>query len=131
MALEQLKKLPSFIAKRKSISEQYDARLGALDWLDIPLPLKPYQTSSYYFYPIQVKQDVRDDLAAFLRCNGIYTTYRYFPLHRVKAYGISGEFPNADWAANHTLCLPIHQALTTEEIDYICDKIVEFGVNLH
>lgn len=127
MALEQLKKLPSFIERRKEIHEHYNARLSDLDWLDTPLPLKDYQTSSYYFYPIQVKQDVRDDLAKYLRDRDIYTTYRYFPLHRVQAYGAEGEFPNADWAANHTLCLPIHQALTEDEVEYICDKIIEFG----
>lgn len=127
MALEQLRKLPSFIARRKQIAEHYNERLGTLDWLDIPLPLKDYQTSSYYFYPIQVKKEVRDDLAKFLRDNGVYTTYRYFPLHRVSAYGVSGEFPNASWAADHTLCLPIHQALSHDEIDYICDQIIAFG----
>lgn len=127
MALEQLKKLPTFIQKRKAINDHYDERLRGLDWLDIPLPLKDYQTSSYYFYPIQVKKDIRDDLAKYLRENGIYTTYRYFPLHRVHAYNASGEFPNADFAANHTLCIPIHQALTPDKIDFISDKIIEFG----
>lgn len=127
MALEQLKKLPRFIERRRQINDRYNERLGELDWLDTPLPLKDYQTSSYYFYPIQVKKDVRDDLAKFLRENGIYTTYRYFPLHRVAAYGASGEFPNADFAANHTLNLPIHQSLTPDEVEYICDKIIEFA----
>ena len=127
MALEQLKKLPGFVQKRKDINDHYNARLSELSWMDTPLPLKDYQTSSYYFYPIQVKKNVRDDLAKYLRENGIYTTYRYFPLHRVAAYGASGDFPNADFAAEHTLCLPIHQALTADEIDYIADKIVEFG----
>lgn len=77
--------------------------------------------------PIQVYPDVRDDLAKFLRGNGVYTTYRHFPLHRVKAYQATGKFPNADWAANHTLCLPIHQALKKEEAEYISDMIVRFG----
>ena len=131
MALEQLKKLPGFISKRETINNRYNEHLKSIPWLDIPQPLKDYQTSSYYFYPIQVKTDVRDDLAKYLRENNVYTTYRYFPLHRVKAYGASGAFPNADWAANHTLCLPIHQALTMDEVDYISDKIKEFGINNH
>ena len=127
MGLEQLKKLPGFIEKRKEINNHYDERLKDLAWLDIPLPLKDYQTSSYYFYPVQIHSDARDDLAKYLRDNNIYTTYRYFPLHRVKAYQATGEFPNADWAANHTLCLPIHQALKEDEVEYISDKIIEFG----
>ena len=127
MGLEQLKKLPTFIEKRRAVSDHYDERLKNLGWLDTPAPLKDYQTNSYYFYPVQTHADIRDDLAKHLRENGIYTTYRYFPLHRVKIYQATGEFPNADWAANHTLNLPIHQALTSSEVEFICDKIIEFG----
>ena len=72
-------------------------------------------------------QDYRPAMAKFLRDNDVYTTFRYFPLHRVPAYGLAGSFPNADYAADHTLCLPIHQALTDDEVNYICDKIIEFG----
>lgn len=126
MALEQLKKLPTFIEKRKAIHDHYNERLKRLTWLDIPMDIPSYATSSYYFYPIQTKGSDRDALAKHLRENGIYTTYRYFPLHRVKAYGVTGEFPNADYAADHTLCLPIHQALSVDEIEYICDKISQF-----
>ena len=129
MGLEQLKKLPQFIEKRKEINDHYNKRLIDVSWLNTPVPLKEYQTSSYYFYPIQVLPDARDDLAKHLRDNNIYTTYRYYPLHRVKAYKATGTFPNADWAANHTLCLPIHQAVTSDEVDYIVDKIIEFGKN--
>ena len=68
----------------------------------------------------------RDELATFLRQNGIYTTYRYFPIHRVKGYGISGEFLNADYATDHTLSLPIHQSLSDNDLDLIASKIREF-----
>ena len=81
-------------------------------------------------FSLQIKKDKRDDLARHLRENGIYTTYRYFPLHRVKAFNTADEFPNANYAANHTLCLPIHQAVTDDEIEYIVGKIKEFGKSI-
>ena len=66
--------------------------------------------------------------AEYLRERGIYTTYRYFPLHRVPGYGVTeGSFPNADYAADHTLCLPLHQSLTDEELALTVDTIHEFG----
>ena len=131
MAVEQLKKLPGFIARRKEIHEQYDALLGNLTWLNTPQELPTYSTSSYYFYHIQVKEPVRDDLAKYLRDREIYTTFRYFPLHRVKHYGICGHFPNADFAADHTLCLPLHQCLTDEDVKQISELIQEFGEQNH
>lgn len=127
MACEQLKKLPSFIARRKEIHELYNSMLSDLEWLDIPEEIPEYCTSSYYFYHIQLKNEHRDMLAKFLRENDIYTTFRYYPLHRVRHYAISGSFPNADHASDHTLCLPQHQALTNDEIVFIAEKIKEYG----
>lgn len=126
MALEQLRKLPSFIARRKQIHDFYDEQLKDVAWLDIPEPVPAGCTSSYYFYHIQVKNDKRDQLAAFLREQGIYTTFRYYPLHWVKFFGCQEKFPNAEYAANHTLCIPIHHSLTDEDLAYITAKIKEF-----
>lgn len=127
MATVQLQKLPSFIARRKEIHKLYNTRLKEISWIEIPQPIPEYCTSSYYFYHIQVKNNCRDLLARFLREQNIYTTFRYFPLHRVPHYKIEGYFPHADYAANHTLCLPLHQALTDEQVHFICDQIEAFG----
>lgn len=131
MAVEQLKKLPGFIQRRREISERYDRGLKGLDWLDTPLPVPEDCTSSYYFYHIQVKDHHRDLLAKYLREQDVYTTFRYFPLHRVKHYGISGAFPNADYAADHTLCLPLHQSLKDAEVDRVIELIRTYGEKNH
>lgn len=127
MAVEQLKKLPAFIDRRKEISNIYDERLKTVEWLDTPLPLPEYCTHTHYFYHIQLPNGGRDDLAKYLRDNGIYTTFRYFPLNRVKHYEADGNFPNSDYASDNTLCIPVHQSLTNDDVNYICDKIIEYG----
>lgn len=127
MALEQYKKLPMFMEKRSAVHDFYNRNLEDIEWLDLPLPLQEESKSSYYFYHVQITNGKRDQLAKFLRENGIYTTYRYYPLHRVPGYKISGNFPNADYAADNTLCLPMHQGLTENELELIVDKIHEFG----
>ncbi len=129
MALEQLKKLNGFIARRKAINEFYDESLADIEWIDLPPTLPEYVKSSYYFYHIQVKNGKRDELATYLREKGIYTTYRYFPIHRVKGYNVNGEFPNADFATANTLCLPIHQSLVEDDLIYIVESIKEFGIS--
>ncbi|MBQ7172533.1 MAG: DegT/DnrJ/EryC1/StrS family aminotransferase [Clostridia bacterium] len=128
MALEQFKKLPSFMEKRAAVHKAYDEGLSDLDWIDLPLPIPADCTTSYYFYHIQIKNGKRDELARYLRERGVYTTYRYFPLHRVPGYGvIEGSFPNADYAADNTLCLPLHQSLTKEDVEKVISTIREFG----
>lgn len=127
MALEQLKKLPSFIDRRKEIHDIYSKELGTEDWLKIPENIPDDCTSTYYFYHIQMeKEEDRDLLAAYLRKNEIYTTFRYYPLHWVKLYGATEKLPNTEKAARETLCLPIHQSLSNEEVYYIIEKIKEF-----
>ncbi len=126
MALEQLKKLPSFIARRKEINDFYNKELSEVSWLDLPPVVSDEYKSSYYFYWIQCRNDKRDDLAHYLRENGIYTTFRYYPLHLVKYYGCKEHFENAEWASNHTLCIPVHQSLSDNDVTYIVEKIKSF-----
>jgi len=127
VALEQFEKLPGYMNRRRAVHEYYNENLKNLDWLDLPLPIPDNSTTSYYFYHIQIKNDLRDKLAKFLRDNDIYTTYRYFPLHRVPGYNAFGIYPNADYATDHTLCLPMHQSLSIDDLGMIVDKIIEFG----
>lgn len=126
MALEQYKKLPIYMKRRAEIHEFYNENLKDLEWIDLPLPISEDCTTSYYFYHIQVTNGKRDLLAKYLLENNIYTTYRYFPLHRVPGYGVTGVFPNADYAADNTLCLPIHQSLSNDDLELIVEKIHQF-----
>lgn len=127
MAVEQLKKLPGFITRRKIIHETYNEQLKDITWLDLPPEIPEYSTSSYYFYWIQIKNGLRDELANFLKSNNIYTTFRYYPLHLVSFYGINENFENAEYATKNTLCIPIHQSLSDDDVNLIIDKIKEFG----
>lgn len=128
VALEQLKKLPSFIDRRSHIADMYNDLLKDEEWILLPPEAPEYDRLTHYFYHIQVDNDLRDELASYLRKNDIYTTYRYYPLHWVKYYGHSEEvYPEAEWAALHTLCLPIHQSLKNEEVVYIVEMIKKFG----
>jgi putative degT/dnrJ/eryC1/strS aminotransferase family O-antigen related protein len=127
MALEQLKKLPRFMEKRKHVHEFYNKELGQYGWIKLPVEIPDYCTTSYYFYYIQVENNLRDLLATYLRQNGIYTTYRYYPMHRVPKYGIGDHFPNADYATDCTLSLPIHQSISDEDLDYIATTIKKFS----
>ena len=98
----------------------YENGLKKLNW--IKLPNTPLDIdSSYYMYHVQVKD--RDKFAKYLRKKEIYTTFRYYPLHRVNFYQNKKRLPNTEYAANHTLCLPLHQSLTNKEVNYVIDII--------
>ena len=120
IGIEQLKKVDTFISKRKEIHEMYNSSLINLDWIKLP-SIPSYVWSSYYMYHVQV--DNRDEFAKYLREKNIYTTFRYYPLHWVEFYKSKEKLPNTKYAANHTLCLPLHQNLTNKEVNYIINTV--------
>jgi dTDP-4-amino-4,6-dideoxygalactose transaminase len=126
MGVSQLAKLSGFIARRQEIHNKYMCELAKVG--DITLPPTPDydHTSSYYFFWIQTKH--RDELAKFLLANGIYTTFRYWPLDKIQLFSkyASSSYPNSDFAASHTLNIPLHQSLTNEDVKLIIASIKAF-----
>jgi aminotransferase len=126
IGVEQLRKLPSFIARRKCVRDFYDRELARFGWLRLPPPTPPHAESSEYFYWVQTRPEVRDRLALHLRERGVYTTFRYYPLHLVKLYGSTDALPGAEEAARTTLCLPIHQSLSPDDLARIVEGVAAF-----
>jgi aminotransferase len=130
IGLEQLKKLTSFLKRRQDVHAFYDDALGGLDWLRTPPQPPAHAQSSYYMYWVQVPVGIRDRLARCLRERGIYTTFRYLPLHRLAVYGTRDRLPHAEEAAEMTLCLPMHQRLSDEDLQRVAGAIHDFGRRL-
>lgn len=121
IGIEQLKKLAELVLRRKYIQAIYDEKLDR-NLVTIP-PFGGFGASqSAYFYWIQTPQ--RDELAKFLKANGIYTTFRYYPLHW--AFKTGDSLPGAEKAARETLLLPLHCGLTDSDIEFVCEKVREF-----
>lgn len=125
MGLEQLGRLGEFVERRRQVSNYYDEHLAILR-LGRHLPqitrLTLMGERSFYFYWIQTPR--RDELAAYLKANNIYTSFRYHPLHL--AYKTGDSLPNAERAARETLLLPLHCNLADEDVSRICEKIRGF-----
>lgn len=117
----QLTKLPGFIARRKEISKRYRDEFGGLGWLN----LCPDVPGSYYMFWIQ--SEYRNKLARYLLTNNIYSTFRYWPLHRTKLFKCNGNFPNADFASSVTLNIPVHQGMSNDDVSHVIDTIKQFG----
>jgi len=134
IGLVQLKKLPGFIERRKKIHEMYDAMLQDIEEVTLPPSCGQGHESSYYFYRIRLNTtQLRDQLAFSLKASGVYVTFRYYPLHLVPFFDCKAELcPNATYAAQHDLCLPIHQSLSDSEVERVAQvmkqAICDLGV---
>ena len=121
----QLEKLPGFIARRRQIWDHYQRELAGVPGLTCPPEPLTGTTSSYYLYWIQLAQG-RDELAVFLAENGVYTTFRYYPLHLVKFFQTQCRLPVAEHINETTLNLPLHQNLSDDDVQMIIDLIKRF-----
>lgn len=114
IGLAQLAKVDEFVRRRKVIAQYYDEQL--------PKYIIGSGIDPYYFYWIQTPQ--RDALAKHLREQGIYTTFRYYPLHWVDS--TCQRLPGSEYAANNTLLLPLHQGLSDDDVNRVVETVKEF-----
>lgn len=82
--------------------------------------------SVYYLFVITTKE--RDNLLSYLAKNNIIAGLHYpVPCHLQKAYQHlsyqKGDFPHAEFLANHCLSLPIYPELTDFEVEKIIDVL--------
>jgi aminotransferase len=119
----QLRKLAAVRDRRREITEAYDQLLADAEGIRRPPCLPAGHTSSYYFYWVQLDPRIRDQVAADLLDRGIYTTFRYPPLHRVPAYGGTEQLPASDEAAESTLLLPLHQGLDDTDVRTVAGEL--------
>lgn len=124
IGLVQLGRIDGFIQRRREVSQRYDEAFASVPWIRLPPP--PSSESVPYFYWIQTSPDVRDQLAYYLRERDIYTTFRYWPLHRTQLYADARQYPDADWASRTTLLLPVHQNLSDSDVDRVVDAVIAF-----
>ncbi len=131
IGIVQLSRLNGFLRRRQAIARRYDRAFADLHWLICPPRPRAKATTSWYFYWVQVDAADRDRLAHHLLAKGIYTTFRYWPLHKMRLYWSSRQFPGADGAAARTLLLPIHQGLSNGELLCVVKTVREFETATH
>ncbi len=96
----------------------------------ITLPVEKQNRHIYNQFVISVPEK-RDELRAFLTEAGVGNEIYYpVPLHLQECFSYldcrPGDFPNSEFAATHTLALPIYPELTDVQLEYVTDRIRAF-----
>lgn len=126
--LVKLPHLDNWHSMRQKNAAYYDENINVKG---IKKPLVAYKRESHIYnqYVISVAEK-RDELRKFLAEHNIGTEIYYpVPFHEQECFRSlgykSGDFPNSEYAAKHTIALPIYPELTTEMQDYVIEKIVK------
>lgn len=123
----KLPELDKWNTWRKSVAARY------LQGINNPLIILPvtanYSDPVWHIFAVRCSR--RDELADYLKQNGIHTVIHYpIAIHNQEAYkGTSvseGVFPIAEEIAATELSLPMFYGLTDEEVDYVIDCINKY-----
>lgn len=119
----------SEISKRRNIASLYQKQLSHLKTLH--LPPAPDSDKDYFdvFQNYEIEAEKRDELKIYLKDNGIGTLIQWNgqPVHSIKNLGFSGTgLPYTEMMFRKCLMLPMNTSLQEDDVNYICDKIIEF-----
>jgi dTDP-4-amino-4,6-dideoxygalactose transaminase len=127
----QLDKLEQIQARRAAVAKRYRDELAS--WAGrrgVRLPaLLPERTPNHHvFYLLYPDGARRDEALRTLRARGVLATFHYVPLHSSpfgRSLGGPLELPVTDKVASTLLRLPLHPALTPDEVDRVIEAVQE------
>lgn len=116
----QLRKLPKFLKNREEFADIYKDRLGdRVLYQAIPKDRK----MSWFLFTIIVDPKKRDTIVKKLIKTGIQVK-TWKPVHLQPPYLIENlSLPNSEWLYNRVINLPIHNALTEEDVKCISEEV--------
>ena len=125
IGIEQMKKLPWRIKRKKEILQKYWERLENVKQVSFfDQDLK--HTTPWF---IDAIVEDREALQLYLNEQGVGTRIMYPPINKQKAYQIEGEHEVSIQVGEKGLWLPSSSQLTDSEVELICDKIKLFYIN--
>jgi dTDP-4-amino-4,6-dideoxygalactose transaminase len=124
---EQIKTVEDKLAIREEVAQKYVKALSATK-IRFPKVLNKIVHSRHLF-PVYVGPEFRDKVLLVLGEANIGATINYRAVHTMgyysKKYEISGaDYPISDLWGRGTLSLPLFPGITTKELDYVIDVLV-------
>ena len=134
----QLKKLPSFIERRRAIVAKYNAAFADLPWLQTPQILQSANTAyiSWHLYSVLIDFKMlglsRSEVMQRLREQGVGSQVLYIPVHLQPyyrnqfGYGV-GKCPNAEAYYEQTLSLPLFPKMTDADVETVIRSVYKLA----
>jgi dTDP-4-amino-4,6-dideoxygalactose transaminase len=122
--------LDEYIAARRSAADFYDKAFANHPKITVPYRAA-YCNHVFHQYTLLLEGVDRDALNQFLADHGVPSMIYYpVPSHRQKMFeafgGAEFELKTTDWLTERVLSLPMHTELSTEQLQFITSKVLEF-----
>jgi len=122
IGIEQMKKLPVRVERKKEILKLYQELLNEVE--QIRFFDQDLDNTTPWF--IDCIAENRDSLIVHLKDNGVGSRVMYPPINKQLAYNVKGEHSVSNVVGEKGLWLPSAVQLSDANIVYICDQIKQF-----
>jgi perosamine synthetase len=129
LGVAQLKKINTFIRRKREIAETYNSLLKDVKGVTLP-PEMPWAKNVYWLYSIQVEEKEfgisRDKLMINLAENGVETRRFFYPIHIMppySKYACGDSFDVANRLSSCGINLPSSVKLKEEELREIAQLV--------
>ena len=132
IGIHQLKKLDGFIEKRKNFANQYDNALKEIPEIITPGRVTYDCLHAWHLYIIKLRLETlkitRDEFIEELKKEKIGTGIHFTAIHLHPFYANKfgfkrGDFPNAEYASDRIISLPLYPKMKDEDIVYVVEAI--------
>lgn len=131
LGLSQLKKIPKWLARRRSIAELYASELVALPGVS-PLSVRPDVDHAYHLYVVELDLDRlsvgRREVFEAMRKAGIGVNVHYIPVHlhplyRERFSTVPGDLPVTQRSYERILSLPMFPTMCDADVQRVVDAL--------
>ena len=131
VGVAQLERIDDIILKKRGIGKQYRERLEDQSQLLLQPRETEYCENIYWVNSVQLMKHDKIQVMKFLKEKGIGTRPFFYPLHLQPIVTSSGTHIHTSLGKSVTaysrgFYLPSGLALTSVEIDYVCDNLLSF-----
>ena len=129
LGVAQLERIEELIAIRGRNAAHYERRLSEVPGLSLP-PCAEWANNVYWMYSVLVEESYgldRDTLMTRLRQQRIDTRPVFYPIHTLPMYNSGQRLPVAEEIGRKGINLPSGATLTPEQVDIVCDALMEMS----
>ncbi len=137
LGLHQLEKLNRFQKRREEIAKVYEEAFSDLEEIETPF-VKPNIKHAWHLYVIKIVSEKlkinRNQFIEALKAENIGTSVHFIPAHLQPYYRDTfgfkkGDFPNAEYAFERVISLPLFPKMSDKDVKDVIDavrKIIEY-----
>ncbi len=124
MLLVNLRRYDEIVDRRRAIAAKYHEIMG-----DVVGYQDAGAEQGHIYYTFSIFAERRDELMGFLAENEIETKLNHnppMPYHTAYKPLNQGPFPNVERLSEIAMCLPVHEKLTDDQVEFVATKVKEF-----